>query len=552
MFCLKKKTFLFFIGLIIVLVIGFLFPNISLAGWGQEVNFFVESTYDLYGRNQIEAQLLKTTNKIYFYVDKQWYQDLDQRNELNSKLYELATNFEYKTYPILTNLLGTEGTYGIDNNPRIIIVLNPLKSDFGGYVRVIDSYASSVAEYSNEGQIIYLNSELILKSSLEVLNYQLAHEFTHLITLNQKPGSEIWFYELMSEFGGQIIGSDISSVTKQRAQSLLESTTINLINWENSDRDYAEVYLFALYLREQFGNQLFSEILKYPSNSGLNSFNEVFKKYQTDFENVVLNWLISNIANDCSLGSEYCYQDLVLKDYSTFSYSYYLPTHVKSSLSITSSVETWDAKFQKITGGLGGIKLKFVIPEEVPIKKIPYIIEKINNEKVIGFLDFSLVNVQELYIEEMGNENKAVYFIPFIGFSGDKGRTYYHSWEVANVESTKEKEDEIIKALLQRIDELKKQVVILQTQLAMQKTYQYDNSCSIFSQDLYYGMRSDQVKCLQQFLISLENNIYPEKLITGYYGPLTLAAVQRYQAFKGIITTGYFGPLTRSAANQNL
>jgi len=552
MFYFKKKIFLLFSGLLISLFIGFLFPNVSLAGWGQEAIFFVDSEHDLYGRNQIEAQLLKTTNKIYFYIDKQWYEDFDQRNELDNKLYNLVNNFEYKTYPNLTNLLGTEDNPGVDNDSRVIILLQPLKSDFGGYVRAIDSYESSIAEYSNEGQIVYLNIELFLESSLDVLNYQLAHEFTHLITLKQKPGSETWFYELMSEFGGQIAGSDVSLITRQRAQGLLNSTTINLVNWENNNRDYAEVYLFALYLKEQFGNQFLSEILKHPSSSGLNSFNEVLKKYQTDFEKVVLDWLVANIANDCSLGDEYCYQNSILKDYSAIAYSYYLPTNVKSSLSITNSIKAWDAKLQKITGGIGVIKLKFTIPEEVPIKKIPYIIEKVNGAKTVGFLDFSLVNIRELYVEEMGNENKAIYFIPFIGFSGEQGKTYYHSWEVSNTVLIEENEEEIIQSLLKKIDELKRQVVMLQTQLAMQKTYQYNDSCSIFSQDLSYGMRSEQVKCLQQFLSNLGNDIYPEKLVTGYYGPLTLAAVQRYQLFKGIITTGYFGPLTRAAANQNL
>jgi uncharacterized membrane protein YiaA len=36
--------------------------NISLA-WSQNAIFNVNPDYDLYGRNQIEAQLLKTTNK---------------------------------------------------------------------------------------------------------------------------------------------------------------------------------------------------------------------------------------------------------------------------------------------------------------------------------------------------------------------------------------------------------------------------------------------------------------------------------------------------------
>lgn len=540
------------IGILILFFGILIFPNVSLASWGQTVNFFVDSDYDYYGRNQIEAQLIKTTNKFYFYVDKQWYERFNQKTEFDSKLYNLATNFEYKTYPILTNLLGYEDTPGIDNDSRIIIVLKPLKNKFGGYIRTIDQYAKSEVEKSNEGQIIYLNSNLILQLSQDVLGYQLAHEFTHLITLNQKPEVETWFYELISEFAGQIIGVDVSSVTQQRAQGLLSSTGVNLIEWTNSDKDYSKVYLFALYLKEQFGNQLFSEALKYPSNSGLISFDEALKKYQTNFEQVFLNWLIVNIVNDCSLGEKYCYQEPVLKDHSAIAYSYYLPTQYRSSLGVTDSIQIWKSKWQKITGGSGIIRLKFTIPEQTPMYRIPYIIESVDNKKTIGFLDFSVENIQEIYVEGMGTKNKAIYFIPFVGFAGEQQRTYYYSWEAVNVESTEQQEQQIIKTLLKQIEELKRQVVLLQTQLAMQKTYQENISCSVFTQDLHYGMNSEQVKCLQQFLANLSNDIYPEKLVTGYFGPLTQAAVKRYQSFKGIINTGYFGPLTRAQANQEL
>ena len=61
---------------------------------------------------------------------------------------------------------------------------------------------------------------------------------------------------------------------------------------------------------------------------------------------------------------------------------------------------------------------------------------------------------------------------------------------------------------------------------------------------------NSDVKCLQQFLKSKGPGIYPEGLVTGYFGPLTKAAVQRYQLSQSIITTGYFGPLTRAAVNN--
>lgn len=65
------------------------------------------------------------------------------------------------------------------------------------------------------------------------------------------------------------------------------------------------------------------------------------------------------------------------------------------------------------------------------------------------------------------------------------------------------------------------------------------------------GATGPQVTELQTYLAT-NANIYPEGLITGYFGPLTQAAVQRFQAAQGIVssgsplTTGYgrVGPIT--------
>jgi len=554
----KNKAILLVFGIFLISA------NFSLASWSQTTSFFVDPNYDSSGRTQFDAQLIKTTNNFYFYADKNWYQNFNQKSELNTKLYNLSSDFEYKIYPFLTNLLGFEDKPGVDNDSRIVIVLEPLKDNYGGYIQSGDNYLKTIYKTSNEGQIIYLNADLILKADSNFLDYELAHEFTHLITLKQKPEAETWFYELMSEFAGQAIGVDTTQITKQRAQNLLYSTEINLKDWKNSDKDYSKVYLFALYLKEQFNNQLFSEALKYPSKDGLVSFDEVLKKRGTNFEEVYpvesslrefdrvyLNWLIANVVNDCSVGIKYCYQNSNLKNFRVLAYSYYLPMQAKSLLSVTDSLYSLIGKWQKLNGGLGTVKLKFSIPEQTPITKIPYIIEDNQGKKTLEFFDFSSSNIQEIYVNDMGGKNTAIYFIPFLGSLTQDNKLYYYSFEAQSLENNPQTEQQIILKLTQQIVELKRQLAQLELQLAMTKTDQGNSSCSIFSQDLYYGMKASEVKCLQQFLANLGNNIYPEKLITGYYGPLTQAAVQRYQALKGIITTGYFGPLTRAAVNHN-
>ncbi|GBE16236.1 hypothetical protein BMS3Abin15_00048 [bacterium BMS3Abin15] len=79
----------------------------------------------------------------------------------------------------------------------------------------------------------------------------------------------------------------------------------------------------------------------------------------------------------------------------------------------------------------------------------------------------------------------------------------------------------------------------------------------VFTKLLYYGMKDEQVRKLQEFL-SQDKDIYPEALITSYYGKLTQKAVQRFQKKYSIVTsgtpetTGYglAGPRTREKLNE--
>lgn len=76
------------------------------------------------------------------------------------------------------------------------------------------------------------------------------------------------------------------------------------------------------------------------------------------------------------------------------------------------------------------------------------------------------------------------------------------------------------------------------------------------SSSLDFGATGPQVVELQTYLAK-SPSIYPEGLITGYFGPLTQRAVQRFQTAQGIVssgtpaTTGYgrVGPLTAARIN---
>lgn len=79
---------------------------------------------------------------------------------------------------------------------------------------------------------------------------------------------------------------------------------------------------------------------------------------------------------------------------------------------------------------------------------------------------------------------------------------------------------------------------------------------TIFAGELSKGLRSNEVTALQKFLSTLSDEIYPEKKITGFYGPLTEKAVQKFQLKYGVVKSenekgfGVVGPKTRAKLNE--
>ena len=117
-----------------------------------------------------------------------------------------------------------------------------------------------------------------------------------------------------------------------------------------------------------------------------------------------------------------------------------------------------------------------------------------------------------------------------------------------------------------RIASLLSELQILQTELQNLKSgeaavsvveVQTSPSATFFTTTLGKGSEGSDVTKLQQYLAK-DGTLYPEGLITGYYGSLTEAAVKRFQQKHNIVSsgtplsTGYgtVGPKTRTTLNS--
>lgn len=112
-----------------------------------------------------------------------------------------------------------------------------------------------------------------------------------------------------------------------------------------------------------------------------------------------------------------------------------------------------------------------------------------------------------------------------------------------------------IAALQEQIQQLLAQVQMLQEQLQQtqeaQNELQEEVEALRLERQLERGMSGEEVEELQEILAT-DSEIYPEGLTTGYFGPLTEAAVKRFQAKAGIAQVGRVGPQTLSRINQLL
>ncbi len=75
-------------------------------------------------------------------------------------------------------------------------------------------------------------------------------------------------------------------------------------------------------------------------------------------------------------------------------------------------------------------------------------------------------------------------------------------------------------------------------------------SAATFNTYLHSGSRGAEVSALQTYLAQ-DTTLYPQGLVTGYFGAMTKSAVIRFQAKNGLTADGLVGAATRAALNNS-
>ena len=548
---------------------------------GQEINFNIESSYDFSQRTELTAILIKLSPTSYWYADNNWWKKLtsEQQEEINQSLISLTAEFEEKIYPTLTRTFGSEWSPGVDKDTRITVLIHPMTKGTGGYTDTSDEYPKAQIPESNEREMIYLNAQYI---NTDYAKSFLAHEFTHLITFNQKNktynvSEDVWLNEARAEYAPTLLGYDEEyegSNLQRRVKDFLDKPVDSLTEWRDAPADYGVINLFTQYLVDHYGVNILADSLKM-RKTGIESLNAVLSQqgFKTEFSQIFTDWTIATLINDCQVAEKYCYYNQNLKNLRITPLINYLPFIGQSTLSVNNTTKDWVGNWHKFIGGQGTLKLEFKGNSEIKFR-VPYLIQDAKGNFLIGDLALDENQNGEIIIEDFGSQNISLTIIPIAqdktsGFASlEPSRMFF--WSA----STQEKEEIIIPSLspfqkpisqmsrvelLSRIAEIQKLIAQLQNLLSQLGV---SASCKTIDQNLYFGMRdNNQVKCLQEFLKNQGSDIYPEGIITGNFFTLTQQAVIRFQEkyASEILTplglasgTGYVGSSTRAKINTLL
>lgn len=532
------KKAIFASTLILLFLTG---SRVRAAQLGESLSFNIDDSYDLSGRSRVEAVLVKITPELYFYLEKDWWENQNQarQKELVASLEDLGQEFTNRIYPALTSVFGSEWKPGIDGEERITVLFHQMRGGAGGYFRTDDEYLKIQSPASNEREMLYLALASLDQPQVEAF---LAHEFVHLITFNQKErqfnvSEEIWLNEARAEYAGALLGYNDSypgSLLEQRVKAFLEEPFDSVTEWKGKKADYGALTLLTHYLAEHYGIGILSDSLR-SSKVGIPSLDEALGQngFSQDFAEVFTDWSIATLVNDCGLGQRYCYLNQALKELRVSPNLNFLPLVGESILSLTDVTKNWSANWHKFIGGQGRLSLEFKTLKGLDFR-LPYLFELGDGQHSLSFLKLTSEASGEIVISGFGAEAKSVILIPSLqskkmGFNGIEA-TYPFSL-TASLEKTnsREEEAELIRGLLSQIEFLKREIARVQIEIEQILARKKSFACSAINNSLSYASRNSAVACLQEFLKAQGPEIYPEGLITGYFGPLTLRAVIRFQ-----------------------
>ena len=441
--------------LIVVAFVVSVFPSFAGASFvGERATFFVDSSYSKSNQTSISATLRNSSDLLEIYIEDNWWNNTteEEKREAIDNLNSLSQEFSSRIFNQLTYSYGSVWETGVSTtNKKISILFHELENDVKGYVRNIDMYEKAVAPYSNQREMVYLDTDNI---SDGLLKSYLAHEFSHLIQINQKEKKlgnpeETWLNELRAEYAPTLMGynkaSNKDNYLRKRVSTFLSNSTRSLIQWDNDIYNYGIVSMFGHYLVDHYGAEILTESLKNSDKVGIESIEEILEKrgYTDSFEEIYTNWTIANYVNNCSVGDKYCYKNENLTGLQIIPFSNFVPFAGESTLVIGQSLSNWSTHWQRFSGANKDLKLVFDGRNQEEIK-VHYVIRYYTGKQEVKELVLDSNKTKEIVFPKMGTDIASLIVVVSAqdkSTSSQESKSFNYSISVSTINPTAEPQE---------------------------------------------------------------------------------------------------------------
>ncbi len=314
----------------------------------------------------------------------------------SAQLAAISTAFD-AIYTTDRATFGSEWNPGIDNDPKIYILISPAVNTNGtngilGYFYGGDEYPKALVPLSNQHEMFYVvNKQAGAPTDLwadantatpanATIGYNiLAHEFQHMINFNTKFGhnglyngviEDTWLNEGLSMYAMQACGYGLTNTangglypdttTRTHVINYLSLPELfSLTNWTSAN--YGISYLFVLYLVEHYPSgtpgvgsaQSQAMLQAMESNGSVGIANVETQTGAGTFGTVFKNWAMANLLDHVTNNATYGYTSInlhgtygaiTLPGIVPFSYSTY-------PQNLSGTQPGWSAYYQRFTGG---------------------------------------------------------------------------------------------------------------------------------------------------------------------------------------------------------
>ena len=279
-----------------------------------------------------------------------WYLE-EGLNVRQGDLVRSAAIFEEDIYPRVTAIFGEEWSPGVDNDPHLNVINARLRG-VAGYYSSSDEYPISVSPFSNQREIIYINTGVLPMGSSEYLEV-LAHELQHAAHWAGDPTEETWINEGLSELATFLAGYRPNS-----GRRFLRSRPTSLLHWPLSSLAsgtyYGAASLFMHYLWEHYSRGDDLQALVSQQEDGIAGIDAYLKAsgYQESFRDVFSDWAVANFLDE----------ERGAYGYGAFQVQANVLAFVDGFSQFTSEIPQYSVEYVELTSLEGPSRLRFQAP----------------------------------------------------------------------------------------------------------------------------------------------------------------------------------------------